>query len=156
MSGTPRPADRSIVYRPVARALLIDEQRRVLLFSGIDRTKPDMRPWWFTVGGAIEPGETAQQAAIREIQEETGLTVTDTGPVVFTQRFDWEFEGSWSDQEEWYFVVKTQSFEPSPEGWTETEAAIMRGHRWWTVAELRVTSETVFPECLPDLLERNM
>lgn len=30
---------------------------------------------WFQVTGAIEPGETAWQAALREVEEETGLTL---------------------------------------------------------------------------------
>ena len=73
--------------------LLVDESRRVLLFSGIDRTKPDVPPWWFPVGGGLQPGETPQDAAIRETREETGLLISDSGPIVFTRRFTWDFEG---------------------------------------------------------------
>ena len=52
--------------RPCSKVLLVDERNRVLLFSGIDRTKPDIALWWFAVGGGFEPGETAEAAAIRE------------------------------------------------------------------------------------------
>ena len=34
---------------------------------------PAQESYWHTVAGALEPGETASQAAIRELREETGL-----------------------------------------------------------------------------------
>ena len=32
---------------------------------------------WIGVGGKLEPGETAEQCVLREVQEETGLLLTD-------------------------------------------------------------------------------
>lgn len=80
--------------RQCSKVLLVDEWDRVLLFSSIDRTKPDVPPWWFPVGGELEPTETPSQAAIRETREETGLSITEPGPVVFTRRFTWGLRGS--------------------------------------------------------------
>ena len=92
--------------------------------------------------------------AIRETREETGLIISDPGPIVFTRRFTWDFEGEEYDQEEWFFLVHTSTFEPSSSEWTNTESATIRGHRWWSIDELRATAEAVFPEDLPDQLER--
>lgn len=139
--------------RPCSKVLLVDEAQRVLLFSGVDRTKPDIRPWWFPVGGRLEGSETPQDAAIRETREETGLVVSDPGPIVFTLRFTWDFEGHVYDQEEWYFLVRTSRFELSSHEWTVTERATIRDHRWWSIDELRTTTDTVFPEHLPDQLK---
>lgn len=143
---------RMSVKRPCAKVLLVDEDDRVLLFSGIDRTKPDVPPWWFPVGGALEPGETFAEAAVRETLEETGLRIDDPGPVVFTRSFRWDFEGTDYDQEEQFFLVQVPSFTPTPTAWTDVEAATMRGHRWWSIDELRATDEQVFPEDLADRL----
>lgn len=134
--------------------LLVDERDRVLLFSGIDRTKPDLPPWWFPVGGGLEPNETPSEGAIRETREETGLTINDAGPVVFTRRFIWDFEGEEVDQEEWFFLVRVSTFQPSATEWTNTESATIQDHRWWSIDELRTTAERVFPKDLADQLER--
>ena len=142
------------VRRLCSKVLLVDERDRVLLFSGIDRTKPEVPPCWFPVGGGLEEGETPEQAAIRESFEETGLVIEHPGPIVFTRQLSWDFEGTEYDQYEWFFFVRTDGFEPSATAWTDVESATIRGHRWWSVDELRATDEAVFPEDLVPRLER--
>lgn len=140
--------------RVCAKVLLVDSQERVLLFSGIDRTRPGAPPTWFPVGGGVEEGETLQAAAIRETAEETGYRISDVGPAVATQRFEWSFEGTTFDQEDTYFLVRTPGLAVSDRGWTDVEKATVVDHRWWTVEELRVTDEVVSPENLADLLQQ--
>lgn len=140
--------------RTSAKVLLLDPDGRVLLFVGMDPTQPNRPPIWFPVGGGVEPGETLQQAAIREVQEETGLLISDLGPVVMTRHVDFEFEGDFYDQDETYFAVTTASFVPDTAGWTKVEQRAMSGSRWWSVDELRATTEIVFPEGLAALVEQ--
>jgi 8-oxo-dGTP diphosphatase len=64
-----RKIGRDLLLLPGASAMVFDEQNRVLLQRRGDTGK------WFVIGGGIDPGETAAQAAVREAKEETGLDV---------------------------------------------------------------------------------
>lgn len=46
----------------------------------IKRAKPPYEACWSLPGGRVEEGESLHEAAKREVQEETGLHVTPTGP----------------------------------------------------------------------------
>ncbi|MEX2621547.1 MAG: NUDIX domain-containing protein [Egibacteraceae bacterium] len=141
--------------RICAKVLMIDPDDRILLFRGIDRTVPYDPPVWFLVGGAIHEGETLEAAAIRETFEETGGRIRHLGPLLFTRRFQWVFEGETYDQEETIFLVRiSKAVVVSGEAWTDTERATVTGHRWWTVDELRRTNALVYPEDLADVLDR--
>lgn len=42
----------------MARIILVDDSGQILLFRGGDPARPRAGTWWFTPGGAVEPGET--------------------------------------------------------------------------------------------------
>jgi 8-oxo-dGTP pyrophosphatase MutT (NUDIX family) len=139
--------------RPSARVLLLDPEDRVLLLKGRLPATPDGPSFWFTVGGGIEAGETLVEAARREIAEETGFSDATLGPVV------WRDEIVLPDQtgEPWlltqrYLVARTLGGEPSSDGWQPLERAFTDDMRWWTLAELQLTDQIVYPEGLADLL----
>lgn len=58
--------------RVSARAVVVDQEGRVLLV----RHRDDDRDFHVLPGGRVEPGETAAEAAGREVLEETGLRVS--------------------------------------------------------------------------------
>ena len=138
--------------RRVARVVLVDETGAVLLLSGRDPDVPSAREFWFTPGGGAEPGEQLEDAARREVHEETGHVVGDLGPVRWRRTTAFDFGGLSFDQDESYFVVRTPRFEVRPAGWTELERRSVTGWRWWPQRELRATGAVVYPHELADLL----
>jgi 8-oxo-dGTP diphosphatase len=58
-----------LVLTPGVTALIFDDQDRVLLHRAATDGK------WYTIGGAVDPGEDPADAAVREVFEETGLRV---------------------------------------------------------------------------------
>src|SRR5437868_6108091 len=74
--------------RPSARLLILDPQDRLLLFRYVFRDGALAgEDYWGTPGGALEDGETFEQAAIRELQEETGIALACVDPHIAEREF---------------------------------------------------------------------
>lgn len=141
--------------RYASRILLFDGRGRILLF--LDEF-PDLpgQAKWITPGGGAEPGETAQETAIRELHEETGLAVADLGPIVHTHDFPVNRAAARHSFAHWDFFVHTvdDAFEPSRELWTDEERVTVQDVRWWAVEDLVASGEGFAPHDLPELVER--
>jgi 8-oxo-dGTP pyrophosphatase MutT (NUDIX family) len=148
-----REPDEEPIARRAARVILVDPAGRTLLLHGYDPARPEDGTWWLTPGGGIEPGESAEAAARREVREETGLELPPgLGPVVLHRLTRFSFEGRRYEQTEDFFVAAVPGGGTDRSGWTEIERRSMHGVRWWSVEELRATTDTVYPENLADLL----
>ena len=124
----------SPVIRPAARLLVIDPDDRLLLFRVEDPTIA-VPVLWMTPGGGLEPGESYEQAARRELAEETGIDAP-LGPCVWVRRHVSTFGGRWYDSSQRFYVVQSPTTDVVTDGWTEGERAVMTAHRWWTHVEL--------------------
>ena len=73
----PFPAGARPLPRPVlAASIAVFRDGKVLLAT---RTKPPADRLWSLPGGKVEVGETLEQAALRELQEEVGVTARIIG-----------------------------------------------------------------------------
>jgi 8-oxo-dGTP diphosphatase len=107
-----------------------------------------------TPGGDLEDGETFEQAAIRELKEETGIGVQEIGPEIERRIFVLQLpSGEHVMADERFFLVRTGDTSLSRDGWTAQEADIMTDHKWWSRDELAQSSETVWPENLATMLD---
>ncbi|MEU6368038.1 NUDIX hydrolase [Streptomyces sp. NPDC046931] len=145
--------------RRVARVVLLDPGDRILLLHGHE---PDdaADDWWFTPGGGVEGDETREQAALRELAEETGITDVELGPVLWRRTCSFPFAGRRWNQDEWYYLARTTRTATAapgltePPGLTELEKRSVAGARWWSCRELAESHETVYPTRLAELLRR--
>lgn len=146
------PAERPRRTRRTARVLLVDDRDRVLLFSDRDPGLPGSR-WWMTPGGGIDPGETDAAAAVRELEEESGLRVAERdllGPIL-VRTVVHGYTDVVIEQEDVFYACWAPAFEVSDAGHTEEEKITMADHRWWTRAELAATDEEIWPADLAGL-----
>jgi 8-oxo-dGTP pyrophosphatase MutT (NUDIX family) len=139
--------------RLTARVLPVSPTGEVLLLQDQDPARPGVLRWG-TVGGAVDPGESLVDAALRELLEETGITASAralTEPVHRgTYRFSW---GGWS------FVSDTTFFAmPLPrdtqvtfEHLEASEVGNLVAAGWWDAGALAMDGTAVEPD-LPDIM----
>jgi 8-oxo-dGTP pyrophosphatase MutT (NUDIX family) len=112
---------------PGASVLLWDAQNRVLL------VRSEVDGPWGLIGGAVEPDESPQEAAIREALEEVGIQVelTNLRAVLGGPAFRFRYEnGDEVAYVQILFDARIVAGAPMPDNDEVTEA------QWFTVEEL--------------------
>ncbi len=133
--------------RPSSRLIVLSQQNHVLLFNFSHRNDSlSGQSYWATPGGGLENKESYEQAALRELLEETGLERHSVGESVASRTFPMMLpDGETVLAEERFFLIHMDKAEIDCSGWSRNEQEVISRHRWWTREELMQTNETVFP-----------
>ncbi|MEE8421775.1 MAG: NUDIX domain-containing protein [Dehalococcoidia bacterium] len=137
--------------RPGARVILLDPDDRILLIRAAS-DEMDEPVIWITPGGAIEDGESFEQAALRELWEETGIEDAELGPCVWLRDHVWRWGETFYDSRERFYLVRTTQTDVSPRHMEDLELHSFTGFRWWSVDELAASDEVFVPRNLAELL----
>jgi ADP-ribose pyrophosphatase YjhB (NUDIX family) len=116
-----------LLVLPSVSVLPRDERGRLLLVRLIDTGR------WATIGGAVEPDESPAEAALREAEEEAGVTLR-LGPVLAVLGGP-EYRMTYPNGDQVSYVVTAFGAEvtggsPRPDG-DETSAV-----QWWDLDDL--------------------
>ena len=140
--------DQTPIARTSGRVLVVDSGGRVLLLRGSDPSDPAAGDWWFTPGGGLDPGETAQQGARRELLEETGLDLDDLGSPVWVRTAEFTFLGRPYRQEETFFLARVDRHTVDFSRHTDVEKQAVHEFRWWALDDLQSSDVRVYPAAL--------
>lgn len=125
----------------------------MLLLHGWDPHRPDA-PFWFTIGGAAEPGETLPEAAARELLEEAGIAVDPAligSPIEVTAiMFSWA--GMVFDQDQTFFALPMDDVDVNFAGQEALERATIDKHGWLLPEELEASGERPADPDLPRVM----
>ena len=135
--------------RQTARVLPVDPAGRVLLLHGWDPHRPD-EPFWFTIGGAAEAGESMSAAAARELREETGIVLDpeDLGEPITETTIEFSWAGHQIIQGQVFYAVLVTSAEVSLDGLDVWERATTDKYGWLSAEDLAAGEPLADPDLL--------
>ncbi|ETX05950.1 MAG: hypothetical protein ETSY2_20010 [Candidatus Entotheonella gemina] len=136
-----------VIQRTAVRGVVLTPERRVLLMQL--REPVSGFEIWQTPGGGLDAGEDAVAGLERELLEETGLSGVEIGSLMWTRDHAFEWNGRRVFQQEMYYLVETERFEPNGDSNPDAgEQAWFLGFGWWQAEEILTSDQTFSPRQL--------
>ncbi len=134
----------------------MNDLEEILLIKHCDTTPanpnhPDQLEYWVPPGGGVDDGETFEEAAIRELSEETGIEIDHVEKCILTSDIDLYFSGEIVTQHEKFFLA-TITGRPTPTHSNINPGEPIADERWWKISEIESSSEVFFPTGLVKLI----
>ncbi len=145
----------NVVTRKSSRAIVLNKQNQIFLFCYTFDFFAEKESIWITPGGALEEGESFEEALKREVYEELGMKLTEEVPYVFYRTPLYELKnGETVRSEERFYLVYCDEESFSCVGWSESETKRMTAGKWWSAKEIKRSGEKFFSEDVVGMLER--
>jgi 8-oxo-dGTP pyrophosphatase MutT (NUDIX family) len=152
-----------IPIRSSVKVLLLNDKDELLLICADDpkTTTVDGEyhgKFWFPIGGEIEKGESIQEAAFREIYEESGIEKKDVelGPVVWYGEFDLVLGGVKTHLKQTFIVARTKKRKVAFTKLDQWERKVIKEVKWFSLREIETSDEIIYPvllkKYLPDII----
>jgi 8-oxo-dGTP pyrophosphatase MutT (NUDIX family) len=138
--------------RQTARVLPVNPEGRVLLLHGWDPHHPEA-PFWFTIGGGAEQGESLRDAASRELLEETGIVIDSEalGDPIAHNTVEFSWNGYDIVQGQTFYAVRVESADVTLDGLDDWERATTDKYGWLSAEDLGGDERPADP-AIPDLM----
>ncbi len=141
------------VQRVAARVVPVNPDGEVLVLLDQDPARPGALRWG-TIGGAVDPGETLPEAAIRELFEETGIVADpgDLSPAFHRDERAFSYSGIDYLGDSTFFALPLSSdVEVTFDHLEPAEVGNVLEARWLTPVALAADGRLVAPD-LPDIM----
>lgn len=139
--------------RRSARIIVLDREGRVLMFR---YDVPDRPPFWVTAGGECEEGETFEDAARRELLEETGIGADPGREIIRLTPEYITVEGEPVQGDERFFIVHVDQARIDTSLHTEQEQRLMTQHRWFALSDFADWPEAHFPQNIVEIIRQEI
>lgn len=139
--------------RNSSRAIILNSKREIFLFKYYYGILREEKTVWITPGGKVEEGESFDEALEREVFEEVGLKLEGGQRQICTRKELFVLKlGEHVMAHEKYFLVHADSWDLSFDRWTDNEKKFTKDWKWWSLSEIKESSEEFFSKEIVDVL----